>query len=176
MFLLRRMSFCPSKIGLKDKQKPIHNYSIKSFLISPIWGKVWLFLFLTPQHKCFSYCIYCILLLYWLTSFLQQGFPSGGSDVKESAYSTRDPGSIPGSGRSLGEGIGLLTPVFLPGEFHGQRSLVSYSPRGRKELDTAEWLKFHFFLQQDTNPSLDGCSFPIFSHVIWVEFTPPLFS
>ena len=24
------------------------------------------------------------------------------------------------------------TPVFLPGEFHGQRSLVGYSPRGHK--------------------------------------------
>ena len=24
------------------------------------------------------------------------------------------------------------TPVFLPGESHGQRSLVGYSPRGRK--------------------------------------------
>jgi len=32
------------------------------------------------------------------------------------------------------------TPVFLPGEFHGQRSLVSYSPGGRKGSDTAEWL------------------------------------
>ena len=30
------------------------------------------------------------------------------------------------------------TPVFLPGEFHGQRSLVGYSPRGPKELDTTE--------------------------------------
>ena len=27
------------------------------------------------------------------------------------------------------------TPIFLPGEFHEQRSLVSYSPWGRKELD-----------------------------------------
>ena len=27
------------------------------------------------------------------------------------------------------------TPVFLPREFHGQRSLVGYSPWGRKELD-----------------------------------------
>ena len=27
----------------------------------------------------------------------------------------------------------LPTPVFLPGECHGQRSLVGYSPRGRKE-------------------------------------------
>ena len=30
------------------------------------------------------------------------------------------------------------TPVFLPGESHGQRSLVSYSPLGCKELDTTE--------------------------------------
>ena len=31
-----------------------------------------------------------------------------------------------------------LTPVFLPGKFHGQRSLTGYSPRGCKELDTTE--------------------------------------
>ena len=31
-------------------------------------------------------------------------------------------------------------PVFLSGEFHGQRSLVSYSPYGGKELNTTEWL------------------------------------
>ena len=29
-----------------------------------------------------------------------------------------------------------LTPVFLPGEFHGHRSLVGYSPWGCKESDT----------------------------------------
>ena len=34
-----------------------------------------------------------------------QGSP-GGSDSKESAYSAGDPGLIPGSGRSLGEGSG----------------------------------------------------------------------
>ena len=32
------------------------------------------------------------------------------------------------------------TPVFLAGEFHGQRSLAGYSPWGRKELDTGEQL------------------------------------
>ena len=32
------------------------------------------------------------------------------------------------------------TPVFLPGESHRQRSLAGYSPQGRKELDTTEWL------------------------------------
>jgi len=32
------------------------------------------------------------------------------------------------------------TPVFLPGESHGQRSLVGYSPWGREELDMTERL------------------------------------
>ena len=30
------------------------------------------------------------------------------------------------------------TPVFLPREFHGQRSPAGYSPWGRKELDMTE--------------------------------------
>ena len=30
------------------------------------------------------------------------------------------------------------TPVFLPGKFHGQRSLVGYSPWGHQESDTTE--------------------------------------
>ena len=32
------------------------------------------------------------------------------------------------------------TPVFLPGEFQEQRSLVGYNPWGRREPDTAECL------------------------------------
>ena len=34
----------------------------------------------------------------------------------------------------------LPTPLFLPGEFHGQRSLAGYSPWDHKELDTTEQL------------------------------------
>ena len=34
----------------------------------------------------------------------------------------------------------LLTPVFLPGKFHSQRSLAGYSPQGHKESDTTEQL------------------------------------
>ena len=30
------------------------------------------------------------------------------------------------------------TPVFLPEKFNGQRNLAGYSPKGRKESDTAE--------------------------------------
>ena len=33
------------------------------------------------------------------------------------------------------------TPVFFPGKFHGWRSLVGYSPWGRKESDTTERLQ-----------------------------------
>ena len=35
----------------------------------------------------------------------------------------------------FGEGNGNPTPVFLPGESHGQRGLVGYSLWGCKELD-----------------------------------------
>ena len=54
----------------------------------------------------------------------------GGSEVKESACNAGDvidTGSIPGSGRSPGGGHGKPTPVFLPGESYGQRSLVNYN-------------------------------------------------
>ena len=40
----------------------------------------------------------------------------------------RDLDSIPELGRSPGGGHGSPTPVFLPGESHGQRSLAGYSP------------------------------------------------
>ena len=64
-------------------------------------------------------------------------FP-GGSDGTASAYNMGDPGSIAGSERSPGEGNGDPLPVLLPGKSHGWRSLVGYSPWGRKELDTTE--------------------------------------
>ena len=54
------------------------------------------------------------------------------------AGGVRDMGSIPGLGRSPGVGSGQPTPVFLPGESHGQRSLAGYSPWGHKESNTAE--------------------------------------
>ena len=45
-----------------------------------------------------------------------------------------------------GEGSGNPTPVLLLGKSHGRRSQVGCSPWGRKELDTTEWLPFHFSL------------------------------
>ena len=40
----------------------------------------------------------------------------------------------------------LPIPIFLPGESHGQRSLVGYSPRGRKESDKTERLTLLLFI------------------------------
>ena len=36
------------------------------------------------------------------------------------------------------------TPVLLPGEFHGQKSLVGYSPWGHKKSDTMDWRTLPF--------------------------------
>ena len=68
------------------------------------------------------------------------GFP-GGPEAEASASNAGDVGSIPGSGRSPGEGkLELCTPAFLPGKVHGQRSLAGYSPWGRKESEMTERL------------------------------------
>ena len=71
------------------------------------------------------------------------GFPVG-SDGKESACNAGDLSSVPGLGRSLGKGNGLPTPVFLPREFHWQRTLVGYSTCGHKESDTVEQLTLQY--------------------------------
>ena len=42
------------------------------------------------------------------------------------------------------------TPGFLPGEFLGQRGLVGYSPRGRKESDWSKRLTLSFSLSAHT--------------------------
>ena len=41
-------------------------------------------------------------------------------------------------GKDTWRGEWLPTPIFLPGELHGQRSLVGYSAWGRKESDMTE--------------------------------------
>ena len=59
------------------------------------------------------------------------------SSGKESAWHKRR-GFDLWVGKILWRRIWWPTPVFLPGKFHGQRSLVSYSPWGHKESDTTE--------------------------------------
>ena len=67
------------------------------------------------------------------------GFP-GGSDDKESACNVGYLGSTLGLGRSSGGGHGNSLQYSCLENPHEQRSLVSYSPWGRNELDTTERL------------------------------------
>ena len=52
---------------------------------------------------------------------------------------------FPGWKDPLEKGMALPIPVFLPGEFHGQRSLAGYSPLGGKESDMTEQLSLFTF-------------------------------
>ena len=86
------------------------------------------------------------------------GFPSGSvvNNPPANVGAEGDMGSIPGLGRSTGGGNGKPLQYFLPGESHGQRSLMRYSPRGHKESDVTEWLNMQLWL-----PSETGKSFPL---------------
>ena len=89
---------------------------------------------------CVCVCVYIyiyVCVLYFVQPLYIYSFP-GGSDGKESVCNAVEPGSIPWLGRSSGEGNGNPLQVFLPEEFHGQRSLAAYSPWGCKESDTTE--------------------------------------
>ena len=86
----------------------------------------------------------------WFEQFfeeaLQKAFP-GGSEGKASACNAEDLGSILGSRRSLEERNDNPL-MFLPGESHGQKILVGYSPQGHKESDTTETTQHAFICLQ----------------------------
>ena len=69
-----------------------------------------------------------------VAQYLGCGSP-GGSDGRVFPLCRR-PGFNPWVGKTPWRRTQQPTPVFLPGESHGQRSLVGCSPWGRKELDT----------------------------------------
>ena len=68
-----------------------------------------------------------------------KGFP-GGSEGKESARNAGDLISIPGLGRSPGEGNGYPLQYSCLENLPGQRSLEGYNPWGHKESDITEKL------------------------------------
>ena len=69
---------------------------------------------------------------------------AGGKGSPANAGDIRDSGSVSGWRRSLGKVNGDPLQIFLPEEFHGQRSLVGYSPWGHRGSDTNKQLT-HFF-------------------------------
>ena len=86
---------------------------------------------------CVCVCLYTHMHTYIHT---YTGFP-GGSVIKEPSYQCRRDGFDPWIGKVPWRREGQPTSGFLPGESHGQRSLVSYSPWSRKESDMISWLK-----------------------------------
>ena len=81
-------------------------------------------------------------LTFWLRSSIVRGFPAGlvVKNPPANAGDKRDTGLIPGSRRPPWRRKWLPTPVFLPEKFHGQRSLVGYSPWSHKESGMTERL------------------------------------
>ena len=73
---------------------------------------------------------YSPILRYWVFS--------GGSNGKKIYLQCRRPGFDPWVGKIPCRRAWQPTPVFLPGEPHGQRNLVGYSPWSHKELDMTE--------------------------------------
>ena len=83
--------------------------------------------------------------------------------VKNLPASARDPDLVSWVGKIPWRKKWQPTPVFLPGKSRGQRSLVGYSPRGHKELDTTEythtqWYSYYYISEESrfmsTQPSV----------------------
>ena len=95
------------------------------------------------------------------------GFP-GGSDGKESDSASKESPAVrfcailrfdPWVGKIPWGGEWLPTPVFLPREFHGQRSLAGYGLWGHKESDTTQRLTLSLLLGvwNDCGPWCPSC-------------------
>ena len=91
----------------------------------PLIDKGWMQLPIPVFHYCFQHCRISLYLEY-------TGLPRwlSGEEATCQSLGREDPL----------EGKQHRTPVFLPGEFHGQRSLAGYSPWGHRESDTTEQL------------------------------------
>ena len=80
-----------------------------------------------------------LLAIFFPPSIIVGGFP-GDSDGKRIHLQCRRPGSNPWVRKILWRRQWQPTPIFLPGEFHGQMNLAGSSPWGCKELDMTERL------------------------------------
>ena len=134
-------------------------------------------------------------------SWVHSVFPGGasGKEVPASARDIRDTGFSPGSGRSHGEKeMATHSSILaweiprtedpgglqsLPGEFHGQRSLVGYSLWGWKESNTTQQLStpspqclVPTFIVTCISPLCSPIHFPqwawrhLTEHKIWLQY------
>ena len=102
-------------------------------------------------------CVYtytCMCLCWWLSG-------------QESTCQCKRWGFNPSVGKIPWRRAWQPTPVFLPGESHGQRSLPGYSPWGLKESDMTDWLSLSMLF---TSKILPVClrSFSL-EHRAWIR-------
>ena len=101
---------------------------------------------LVPSGKPKSSCLTSISIILFRYLHLDPwGFP-GGTSGKESVFQCRRHKRHtfdPGVGKMPWSKKWQPTPVFMPGKFHGQRSLAGYNPRGCRESDMTEQLSVH---------------------------------
>ena len=87
------------------------------------------------EHTCIELC----------TRVRALGLPGGASGKEPTRQCRRHkrPGFDTWVGKIPWRRAWQPTPVFLPGESYGQRSLAGYSPWGCRESDTTEWHSMH---------------------------------
>ena len=90
-------------------------------------------------HECLMYCIE--LNVRWRLHFY---WVSLVSDSKDSVCNVGELGFDPWVGKIRWRGERLPTSAFLPGGFHGQRSLAGFSPWVAKSWTQLSYSQFHF--------------------------------
>ena len=111
----------------------MHDFHPQEILFRLVWQPIFQTLFTQVILTCHQILMPRIKMMVKKLSGLPQWL-SG----KESACQFRRHGFDPWVRKILWRREWQPTPVFLPGKFHGQRSLAGYSPWGHKEPDTTE--------------------------------------
>ena len=106
----------------KHQMKLLHITTITVLLISMINKHLLIYLQIKGKLRLSIKRIYCCMLLWWLRWW-------------RICLPCRRPGFDLGFRKIPWRSKWQLTPVFVPGESHGQRSLEGHSPWGCKELD-----------------------------------------
>ena len=96
------------------------------------------FRYIYPEERLLDHMVVLFLILWGTSILISGGFPggAGGKDPTCQCRRRKRLGFNPWVGKIPWRRKWQPTPVCLPGESHGQRSLAGYSPWGRKESDT----------------------------------------
>ena len=107
---------------------------------------------------------HCNLIIVFICIFLMTGGFPGGSNSKRICLQCRRSRFDPLVRKIPWRREWLPTPVFLPGEFHGQRSLEGYRAWANKGSATTEGLSDSQWLVM---LSIFSCAYESFTYLLW---------